>query len=92
MGDLVPLLGGAGVFGVLAVVILYLLSSNRADRAQYEEFAARASADVEAAEKREADAWALLEAARKARWDAEDRAAALARQVRDLGGSPGDTP
>jgi hypothetical protein len=88
VGELVPLLGGAGVFGVLALVIFHLLSSNRQDRQQYETFANRAAKDVTDAENREADARALIEQERNARWAAEDRAAQLARQVRELGGSP----
>lgn len=88
MGDLAPLLGGTGVLGLLAVVIFHLLSSNRADRQQYEEFAGKAAAEVVAAEKRADDAWAMVEAERKQRWAAEDRAAQLARQVRELGGVP----
>lgn len=88
MGELAPLLGGAGVFGVLALVIFHLLASNRADRQQYETFAARAAADVEAAERRETEAWQRLEEERRERWVAEDRAAQLARQVRELGGEP----
>lgn len=88
MGELAPLLGAGGVFGVLALVIFHLLASNRADRQQYETFAGRAAADVTAAEKREADAWLLVEQERKERWAAEDRSARLARQVRELGGEP----
>jgi hypothetical protein len=88
VGDLAPLLGGAGVFGVLALVVIHLLSSNRADRQQYEDFAGKAAAEVVAAEKREADAWQLVDAERRSRWAAEDRAAQLARQVRELGGVP----
>jgi len=87
VGDLATFLG-AGVFGVLALVIVYLLSSNRADRQQYGEFADKAAAEVVAADKREADAWQLVEAERRSRWAAEDRAAQLARQVRELGGVP----
>lgn len=88
MGDLAPLLGGAGVFGVLAWVVGHLLASNRADRQQYEDFAGKAAAEVVAADKRADDAWVLVEAERRSRWAAEDRAAQLARQVRELGGVP----
>lgn len=87
MGDPATLLNFGGL-GVLALVILYLLGSNRADRAQYRRDVAQAAADVKAADEREARAWELLDDARSARHKAEDRVAELEIKLRQVGGTP----
>ena len=89
-------LGAIGAGGLLATVILYLLSANRADRREYQETVDRAEARADQAEARRAALEARLEAlqqavdeARTARRAAEDRAAAaeweLARRRREQG-------
>lgn len=84
MGELAPLLAGGGVFGVLAIVVVYLLAA--LDKAQR-----RADDRIDAAERRADEATArhratqlLLDEARNARRAAEDQAAELAREVRGL--------
>lgn len=87
MGDLAPYVG-AGVFGVLAFVILHLLSTTRAIPKEYGELVDRVEAQAKAAEERERATQAMLAQERQARWAAEDRAEHLARQLRHLGGDP----
>lgn len=82
--DLAPLLVGGGVFGVLAFTIIYLLRA-------LDTLGSRADERIDAANRRADDATTrhretqlLLEQAREARHAAEDRAAAGARELRDL--------
>lgn len=86
MGELVPLLGTSGGLGLFAIVIAYLLGSNRADRKQLGEQVDDAERRADAAEAREAALRASLskelESERAARHSAEDRAAELAREVK----------
>lgn len=81
MGELAPLLGTGGGLGVLAVVIAYLLGSNRADRKQATDQIGDAEKRADAAEAREAALRKELESERASRHSAEDRAAELAREV-----------
>lgn len=89
--ELVTLLGGGSVFTVLAVVIVYLLSSNRSDRTQALEAIAAAEKRADDAEKR-ADAAELREQAAQQRVDeeraarrlAEDQHAEVLRELRDV--------
>jgi flagellar motility protein MotE (MotC chaperone) len=84
VGELATLLAGSGVFGVLAIIIVYLLAA--VDKAQR-----RADEGIAKAEQR-ADDWAarhretqrLLDESRDARRAAEDRADEQAREIRDL--------
>jgi len=94
-----PLLGTAGVAGVLVVVIGYLLRQNFADRRQYQnhiaevqQSTAEAIASAKASHAREigeltakVDALTTLyEDARRAKWAAEDEAAKY-RRLYELG-------
>lgn len=80
MGELAPLLGGAGVFGVLALVIGYLLKSNRDDRVQFGKEIDDAEARADRAEQRARELQAEHEAALKAKWAVEAREAEQARE------------
>jgi septal ring factor EnvC (AmiA/AmiB activator) len=84
VGELAPLLGGGSVFGVLALVIAWLLKSNRDDRDQAEK-------QIDAANKRASEARAevaslelLLDAEQERRRKAEDDRSELAREVKGL--------
>lgn len=83
MGELAPLLS-YGVPGVLALVIVYLLSGNRADRAQHVELVDAAERRADAAARRREALDEMLTDARAARRKAEDAAADLAREVHGL--------
>lgn len=89
MGELGPFLGGAGVFGVLALVIGYLLKSNRDDRVQFGKEIDDAEARAEKAEKRAESLQDSLDAALQARREAQDLKAEQARvsasQVEEIG-------
>lgn len=80
MGEIATLVS-AGGGGLLVLVIIYLLSGNRADRQQYEDLVDRAEARATAAETRERNTRAELEEARRLRYAAEDREAKLQREV-----------
>lgn len=84
-------LGAVGAGGLLATVIIYLLTSNRTDRREYQEAIDRAEKRADAAEERAEARLATLRArveqlqreleeARIARHAAEDRAAEAERQ------------
>lgn len=73
MGDLATLASAGGI-GVLALVIGYLLSSNRQDRKEYGEA-------IDKAEARADKARAEAEAERTARRTAEDKADRFAREL-----------
>lgn len=77
MAELLPQLLGAGGFSALAVIIIVLLSSNRADRKTATEL-------IAAANQRATDAFAREDTARAAQRAAEDTAADLAREVKNL--------
>lgn len=86
MAEYGPLLGGAGVFGVLAYVIIWLLRSNRDDRADFGRERAGLSKEIDDAEARadKAEARAerlqgLLDAANEERRKALDLAAEQSR-------------
>jgi hypothetical protein len=74
-----PLLGGAGVFGVLAYVIIYLLKSNRDDRVQIGKEIDDAEARADKAEARAERLQSLLDAANEERRKALDFGSAQAR-------------
>lgn len=82
--DLTPLITAGGGLGALAMVVIYLLGSNRADRKAAREELAESDARADAAEARERDLQLQLDDARAARRAAEDREAALAREVAGL--------
>lgn len=86
MGEFATLVS-AGGGGLLVLVIIYLLAGNRADRQQYEDLVDRAEARAVAVETRERAAQDELDRERARRHKAEDDAADLRRQLRDLGGS-----
>ena len=79
MGELAPLLGGTGVFGVLAFVIGYLLKFNRDDRVQFGKEIDDAEARADKAETRAERLQGLLDAANEERRKALDVAAEQAR-------------
>jgi uncharacterized membrane protein len=76
---LAPLLGGTGVFGVLAFVIGYLLKYNRDDRIQLGKEIDDAEARADKAEARAERLQGLLDAANEERRKALDVAAEQAR-------------
>lgn len=85
MVELAPLLAGGGVFGVLAIIIVYLLAA-------IDRISKRADDRIDAAERRADESTArgretqrLLDDAWQRARAAEDQAADLARQVRVLG-------
>ena len=97
MAELLPQLAGAGGIGVLAIVITYLLGSNRADRRAAVELVDAANRRANDADARARALQVELDDALRARRIAENEAAQLARQlVRDdpdpmrttLGGVP----
>lgn len=79
MGELAPLLGGTGVFGVLAFVIGYLLKYNRDDRIQLGKEIDDAEARADKAETRAERLQGLLDAANEERRKALDVAAEQGR-------------
>lgn len=79
-----PLLGTGGGLGILAVVIIYLLGSNRSDRGQALERIKQANQRADAALKREAELQERLDQVLRDRRAAEDREAKLALQVGQL--------
>jgi predicted Zn-dependent peptidase len=79
VGELAPLLGGTGVFGVLALVIGYLLKYNRDDRIQLGKEIDDAEARADKAETRAERLQVLLDAANEERRKALDVAAEQAR-------------
>ena len=99
MGDLATLATGGVGLGVFVLVIFYLLSSNRADRKEYQEAIDRAEARADRAEQRAREAAAreqgtqtALDEARGGRRTAEDRAAELAREMARYRPDPGAPP
>lgn len=94
MGELAGLVSAGGA-GVLALVVVYLLASNRQDRQQYEQAIdraeTRANTRADAAEERARAARELAEEARKARYGCEEAAAAMRAELaalRRLDGQP----
>lgn len=88
MGDLATLVSAGGGLGLLAVVIGYLLNSNRADRREYQEAVDRAErradeadARVRAAEGRTEALQQAVDESRAGRRAAEDRAALAEREL-----------
>jgi hypothetical protein len=84
VGELAPLVTAGGGLGVLAFVIIYLLTNNRADRGQAEERIDAAERRADAAEERRRAAESREEQAHVARRAAEDRADKAVREVADL--------
>jgi CHASE3 domain sensor protein len=87
VGDLATLVSAGGGLGLLAVVIGYLLNSNRADRREYqgavdraERRADEAEARTTAAEQRAEALQQTVDEARSGRRAAEDRAALAERE------------
>lgn len=81
MGDLATLAGAGGGLGLLAVVIGYLLTSNRQDRQDYREAITDAERRADAAEARAEALQTALDEARTARRVAEDKAALAEREL-----------
>lgn len=90
MGDIAAYVSAGGA-GMLAFGFAYLLVSNRQDRRhyeqairrdrlQYEQAIDRAEARADAAEQRAREERARTEEARRARYDAEDKLAAVLRR------------
>jgi septal ring factor EnvC (AmiA/AmiB activator) len=84
VAELVPLLGGSGVFGVLALVIAWLLKSNRDDRSQAEEQIKAANARAKEARAEAAELEDLIDAEQARRRKAEEERADLALEVKGL--------
>lgn len=82
--DWTPLLTAGGGLGALAVVIIYLLGSNRADRKAAREELSEADARADAAESRERTLQDQIDALLVRARAAEDREAVLQRQVAAL--------
>ncbi|MEO3923019.1 hypothetical protein ABGB07_03935 [Micromonosporaceae bacterium B7E4] len=85
MGELFPLLGGGGVLTAFAVVLVYLLSSNRADRRDAQDAIDRAEARADKAEARTEEIRKAYDEARAARDLAERE---LSRHRPGSGGVP----
>lgn len=79
--DLAPLIGAGGGLGILAAVIIYLLSSNRADRQDYREAVREERTRADEAETKLDVLQAVIDEARAARRAAEDRAALAEREL-----------
>lgn len=79
MAEYGPLLGGAGIFGVLAWVIGFLLNAMRNDRAQFGKEIDDAEARGDKAEQRAERLQGLLDTANEERRKALDLAAQQAR-------------
>jgi len=84
VGELAPFLGGAGVFGVLALVIGYLLKSNRDDRQQAEEQITAANKRAREARAEVAELEKELDAEQVRRRHAEEERAEFALEVKGL--------
>ena len=82
--DLAPLITAGGGLGAMAMVIVYLLGSNRSDRKESREELAEADARADAAEARERDLHARWDEEREARRLAQDQAAEALREVKGL--------
>lgn len=82
--DLTPLITAGGGLGALAVVVIYLLGSNRADRRAHREELGEADARADAAEAREQLLQANWDREREARRRFEDQAAEALREVKGL--------
>jgi uncharacterized membrane protein len=81
VGDLATLATAGSGLGAFVAVIVYLLSSNRQDRREYQDAIDKAEARADKAEAREQSTQETLDEARAARRSAEDRAAALGREL-----------
>jgi hypothetical protein len=81
VGDLAPILTAGGGLGVVVLVILYLLNSNRQDRRDYRSAIDDAENRADRAETRERATQVALDEARSARRTAEDHADLLAREL-----------
>ncbi len=88
--DIAAIVGAGGGLGILGLVIIYLLASNRTDRQQYEESIRNAELRADAAETRLRAANTALDDEIRTRRAAEARADRLARQIdeRAAGGGP----
>ena len=88
MGDLATLVTAGGGVGAFVSVIVYLLSSNRQDRREYQEAIDKAEIRADAASARAEALQTALDEARAARRAAEDQAAMYARELARPGGTP----
>jgi len=84
VGELAPLAGSAGVFGVLAFVIGYLLKSNRDDRQQAEEQITAANKRAREARDEAAELEKQLDAEQARRRQAEEERAETTLEVKGL--------
>lgn len=75
---------GAGALGGLALLVFYLVASNRRDRVAGRELVGGADGRFDAEVARHEATQQLLDAERAARRAAEDEAAQLRREVADL--------
>lgn len=82
--DLTPLITAGGGLGAMAMVIVYLLGSNRNDRKAAREELAEADARADAAEARERELQKRWDEEREARRLAQDQAAEALREVSGL--------
>lgn len=89
MGDLATLLTAGGGLGAFALVITYLLNSNRQDRREYQDAIDKAEARADRAEARTGDLDKALDDARARRREAEDQ---RDEARRDLASRPGGPP
>lgn len=84
VGELAPLLGGGGIFSVLAIVIGWLLKSNRDDRQQAEEQITAANKRAKEARAETAELEREIDAEQARRRKAEEERADLALEVKGL--------
>lgn len=92
MGDLAPLVTAGGGLGAVVMVILYLLSSNRQDRKEYQEAIDKAEARADRADARAGGLEAALDEARARRRTAEDQRDEAKRELARYRPDPGRPP
>lgn len=92
IGELVPILSGAGVAGALVFVIGYLITGNRNDRKDYRLALDERDVDLAESKQRERDAQKVIDELRKEKRTIEDENDRLKRRVITLENQAGGGP